>query len=241
MKKITFIFICLTIIFSCKKDDKPVENNNTNNTNSNVINGNISGSIKQFNQNGELLSSGLNGVTITLDNDNVSTTSDTSGKYNLQGVKPGIYTIFYSKPGCETYQIQQVNFPGNGILFKDATLIETPTFSLESATMTMDSSNLHSSIKVSLKLSPNSKDVWVGFISGPDNSVDINKSNYYGPFVYKIPASTSTYTFKTNSLSSNNFGKIYTYAGNQSSYYDYATKTNKQQGFGASLAAIKYR
>lgn len=246
MKKIAILFICLAIIFSCKKDSKPVETTTTN-SGTEVIKGNITGSTVQYNQYGEELKTGLNSVTVSLDNDNVTAITDEAGKYTLIGVKPGIYVISLSKPGCTTFKIQQVNFPGNGTLNQSPRqIVETPTFSFQSATANWEKDSTFKNklnLKINLNLNSNSKEIWAAIITGTTSNIDIMKTNDIVR-TFKIPANKTTYSFYYNasiSDTSNLYVKIYTSAGLYEAYRDVQDNNLVYSGIGAGLPAVKVK
>ena len=86
MKKILFSLLAMLLITSCKKKE------------SDPITGEISGNVKQYDQYGEQLSAGRSGVVVTINNSNVTATTDESGNYTLKKVPQGVYTIYFNKP-----------------------------------------------------------------------------------------------------------------------------------------------
>ena len=249
MKKAIFIFICLAGIISCKKDIKTTEPAPTTN---NVITGNITGSTVQYSQYSEYgneLKTGLNGVTVSLDNDNVTATTDEAGNYTLVGVKPGIYVISLSKPGCVTYKIQQVNFPGNGTLKMGVVeIIETPTHTFQSATASFEKDSVHPSsgslrLKINIKLNPNSKDLWAAVFTGTNSNMDLSNLRDF-PWSYKIPANKSDYSFYTTyPMTGIDTSKVYVkvFAGSARTNYftEGPNNTMVYQGVGAGLPVVK--
>lgn len=234
--------VSFLLIASCKKKETATETP--------VATGTIAGKTSQYDQYGNLLSTGLNNVTIFLDNDNVTAVTDNSGNYSLEGVKPGIYTISFSKPGGGLFQIQQVNFPGNGTLYKDGIVIETPTFNFTSVTSVLVDSSVSQYypakwIKTVFNLSPVSKAVQAAVLLGSSGNLDINKAgSYFRPFIVSVPANTSSYSAMINISSYSNltgdlYVKIYPYSGYTMSYHDYSTGNNINQGYGPPSAAIK--
>lgn len=55
------------------------------------------------------------GMQITAENTGLSTTSDSTGKYILNGLKNGIYNLVFSKPGYGTYILVGFNNNGNAL------------------------------------------------------------------------------------------------------------------------------
>ena len=92
MKNIMFILIFTVVFLSCKKTTPTTPTTTTDN----VITGNISGKTIQYDQYGHTLTSGLNGINVSLDNSTVTAVTNNSGNYTLQGVRPGVvyYNVF---------------------------------------------------------------------------------------------------------------------------------------------------
>lgn len=238
MKHLIFTGLILFSFLSCKKKETTAETP--------LITGSISGKVDQYNQSGEKLSSVLNQVSISLDNDIATATTDEKGNYSLSNVKPGIYTIFFNKPGCKTFQIQQVNFPGNGTLFKDAELVETPTAEFLSATLKYGDTlwNDHSfpKLTIHIKLKPVTITTWFTIVYGSGLEIDFDKNGTYSTFQsYQILPNTSDYKFNLVMASGAqyNFARIYPYSGYTSGYYDYNNKTSIKIGYGKPLPAQK--
>jgi hypothetical protein len=244
MKHLLYLPLILILIGSCKKKKAA-------DPESQVATGSITGKTTQFSQYGEKLTTGLNNVTVSLDNDVTTTVTDNAGNYTLSGVKPGIYTIFFTKPGCGVYQVQQVNFPGNGTLYQDGTLIENPTFTFLSATAKTDTGSapiLIPALHINIKLNPNPKAISAMIVLGPTDDLDLNKSgSYIRMFSFTIPANTSDFISSMSYRPDEGaYAKIYpysgnsiSYSGNSISYHNYATNTNIFLGYGAALPAIK--
>jgi len=241
MKNIAFALICIVVFLSCKKTTPTTSTTTTDN----VVTGNISGKTTQIDQYGNTPSSGLNGVTVSLDNSTVTAVTDNSGNYILQGVKPGVYTIFFNKQGCEAYEIQQVNFPGNGTLYENGYAVQKPTFQFASATAVnvVDSIFHQNRVKVTLNLSPNTNSLNLSYITGANNSIDTINPGQGSFYNIQIPPNTSTFTFNTAffgfTSATGSYVKIYPYSGGGVSYHDYGTNSNKFLGYGTPLAAIK--
>lgn len=240
MKNLLCLAAFILLLSSCKKKG----------TSTSETTGNISGKVTQYNQYGETMTNDLNNVVVRLDNDAVASLTDNGGNYTLSGVRPGIYTIYFSKPGCGVYKIQQVNFPGNGTLYnKNAELVETPTFNFRSAsfTFTPSSDRPEASITINIKLDPQLRDVRAYVVVGKTASLDITNHRSEAEALYfVIPANTSDFTATLryshpNYKASELYAKVYTYAGRSVTYQDISTKSIVLFGHGQALPAVKIK
>ena len=77
------------------------------------------------------------GVTVSIDGQNISATTDSKGKFQLTGVKKGIYTISMSKTDYATRKVVSYQFIGTGDAFYGSTsLSKIPQYSVTGLTAT---------------------------------------------------------------------------------------------------------
>lgn len=232
MKKITLtLAMFCAIVLSCKKETKIIIEEQ--------LTGNIMGKVLQYNQFGQKLNSDLNKITISLDNDTVKGSTDEEGNYTLVGVKQGIYTITFSKPGCLSYQSQQITFPANGTLYQNATVVETPTFVFSSATAHLINPP-ERTFTLNIKLAPNDSSTSALLVFGNSPDIDINNHDEF-TFTQslKIEKNTGEKLFYiTFAPVGATYVKLYPYAGQEITYFDYYSGRYIYSGFGTPLPAI---
>lgn len=240
MKKLIYVSLCVLALSNCTKK-------NTTTIVESPATGTISGNTEQYNQYGELLKTGLNNVTVTLDNDPASTTTDEYGNYTLSGIKPGVYSISFSKPGCTTYKLQQVTFPGNGTLYKNGFAIENPTYTLLNASITLDTTHTQNSnqvITIKGNITPSTKPVNVTVFISTNPDLTNNTSGNFTR-VISIPANTSSFTntfgYPIYDWSTNIYAKLYASNVYTFSYHEFTTNSNVLLGYGNSLATVKLK
>jgi hypothetical protein len=81
-----------------------------------VLTGSISGYVYLVDQNDSLLSN-RSGVTVSLNGTNISTTSDSTGKWTLNNVQTGVYEITLNKSGFDSFIVPSQQFVGGGTLY----------------------------------------------------------------------------------------------------------------------------
>jgi hypothetical protein len=71
------------------------------------------------------------GVTVTLRGTSLSTTTDSTGQWTINGINAGTYTIVYTMAGYGTMEQQGVQFVGGGLDFVGTIeLVQPPTFTV---------------------------------------------------------------------------------------------------------------
>jgi hypothetical protein len=71
------------------------------------------------------------GVTISVQGTSLSTTTDSTGHWTINGLNQGSYTVIYTKPGYGMSEQQDVQFVGGGTDFLGTTtMAQAPTFSV---------------------------------------------------------------------------------------------------------------
>src|SRR2546430_1809785 len=78
--------------------------------------GNIVGNVQLFDTLGQALDD-QSGVTVSLPGSSLSAQSDLSGKWNIQNVPPGIYSIYFSKDNFSSWKEWNIQFVGNGTYY----------------------------------------------------------------------------------------------------------------------------
>jgi hypothetical protein len=238
MKKIIYFSLIITLVTSCKKKEDTTSTPD-------AVTGSIAGKVIQYDNSGEKLVSGLNNVTVSLDNDPNTAQTDAAGNYTINGVKQGIYAISFKKTGCTTFQNQQVTFPGNGTLFSNAYIVADPGFTFESvnaAIVDSISSDYQKVIRINVNISPQPKTVMGAIYFGYE--ADISQINYSYYVSFNIAENTAQISFNITVPFQDNPGnslylKIYPYSGITYSYFDFKSNTSVYTGYGTPLASIK--
>lgn len=223
MKKIFIYCFLVVLFFSCKKSKT------TENTANSTPTGSITGKVTQLDQYGIVSSNSLNNVTVSLIGTNISTISDASGNYTLSNVPAGMYTLKTEKPGCRPYQIQQINFPGNGTMYKDTYTFDIPTFSFNSAYIKDSMQFSIRKLFININLNPINKEVGYFIIASKTGVPDINDaSTFTTPFIpMSILPNTSNYNYFYPPITESGtyYLKVYPYVLNKGSnypqYFDY--------------------
>ena len=101
-----------------------------------VETGDILGSVLIYDIDNNLLADG-SGVTVSLEGTQFSTTTDTDGRWRLEGVPAGVYTRVFSGDGLAPYAMQNMQFVGTGTYFSGyVSLSALPTFSILDLSLT---------------------------------------------------------------------------------------------------------
>lgn len=173
--------------------------------------GSISGKVTQYDQYGNTYTSNLNTATVSLLNTNYSTVTDAAGNYTLTNIPAGIYSIATDKPGCGTYQTQQISFVGNGTLYHLTNTCDKPTYIFNSG-LVKDSLNGGHKAYVTINLTANVHSTYALVIYGTTSNLSLSDPNsYYWSEYIVIPANfTSANNLLPYQLSTGiHFLKIY--------------------------------
>jgi len=131
MKNIIVISILSLVLFTCKKkeDPEPITPAPT----PAPTKGPISGKINHYNQFGKLYTDGLSGATVKIDSTSNQAITNESGKYTLNNISAGIYTLIFSKSGCGDIKLQNLNYAIGDTFSYNADLSDIPNFTIASA------------------------------------------------------------------------------------------------------------
>lgn len=98
--------------------------------------GSITGFVTLYDSEGNKLTD-FSGVTVSLENQSIVSTTDQYGKFVLTGVKKGIYNIYFDKTGYGTRKLISYQFLGSGDAFLGSTYIsKIPLYSVSAVTST---------------------------------------------------------------------------------------------------------
>ena len=108
--------IIATLFLGCAKDGPmgPPGSNGATGQTGPLSSGNIYGYVKKSDQYGSVITVGLNGVTVHLSGNskNMTTTTDSLGKYEFDGLTTGNYQISYSDSGYGSNLLSNFQFLG---------------------------------------------------------------------------------------------------------------------------------
>jgi hypothetical protein len=124
-----------------------------------TIGSSMTGTVKLYNTDAGTYATDASGANVAILGTNYRTTSDASGKWTLNGVAPGIYTIQFTKQGYDTASLSDHKFSGAGVDFIDEVTVHT----ISTASLTLDSI-------VVLPLPPDSDLVFYGTYNAPKST-----------------------------------------------------------------------
>jgi len=100
-----------------------------------TLTGSLSGYVYLVDQNDNLLTN-RSGVTVSIGGTNLSTTSDSTGKWTLNNVSTGVYQITFSKSGYDSFILPTNQFVGGGsVNIADIYLVQRQTFGVTTSTI----------------------------------------------------------------------------------------------------------
>ena len=236
MKKLLILITCVAVFTQCKKekpkDPEPVPSAYTAPT------GSITGKVTQYDQYNNTYTVGLNNTTVSLFGTSYSTVTDALGHYTLTNIPQGIYSIATDKPGCGTYQTQQISFVGNGTLYHDSYTCDKATYTFNSGSVIDSVGNL----LITVNLNPVNNPLGVIVIYGTSGNLNLSDPNSYSALLqYSIPANKSTYR-KQDNFSNLPSGLIYAkiypspYYTSGSMYHDVPSGKNYYVSYGTPIA-----
>jgi hypothetical protein len=247
MKRIIPLFICVLVLFSCKKDTQkepdsvlpPKE-----------VTGSISGKINHYDQFGTLYTSNLNTTTVSIEGNGFLAVTDAQGRYSIKGVSSSTYTLLFEKPGCGLIRKENITYNINDTVTYNASLADIPTFSLDMvyAKDTSWFSSTFKGIYYGASTSVQNKRAMVVAIIGKTQSLDIDDPTTFLNYAAASRADTAdfqrffsysllkdTYTFKKDSIL---YMRIYPVSTIGSSYYSIKYSTPVFSAHGAPYPTL---
>lgn len=107
MRVVLCMIASLGVLYmGCNRYDSPAE----------ALSGSMTGFVGVLDENGNSLADRSN-VKISLENTNYSTNSDANGRWKLDNIPAGIYTITYSRDSLSTNKTVAYQFVGNGTAY----------------------------------------------------------------------------------------------------------------------------
>lgn len=178
---VTILIFCLLVVEACKKEcDRPST-------------GVVIGFVKLYSDSDPDLSD-FSGVFATLEKTNISSTSDVTGKFVFEGVKPGTYDITLTKPGFGTVKYFSFSFsggpapgliPSNIIGLPYFALSEFPTYTISSLTVGLNMGFIEVSGNTSVERA--------NLICVYSKKNDVSNTNYEG--LLYIEAENNSFSF----------------------------------------------
>lgn len=251
MRKFLFAFFVLAFAFwSCKKEEAQPEPEPIPEPTVPVVDtgGWISGKVSLYDAFGNSLTSSSQ-VSITIEENKLSTQTDSTGYYFFKGVKSGTYTLVYEKAGFGSSKAQGLVYkPGDKGSY-NAELAMLPAFTLSSATLkdtTWFTNNIAGMYYRALSSETNTNAAAVAIISNSINPSIENPASY----IYDMPVSLLSKTVDYNRFVSyqflrDNYGsykteklyiKIYPVAKQAGFYTDIKLKRPIYTAHGSALA-----
>ena len=247
MKRIISLFICVLVLFSCKKETQkepdiilpPKE-----------VTGSISGKVNHYDQFGMLYTSNLNTTTVSIVGNGFSAVTDEQGRYSIKGVTSSTYTLQFEKPGCGLIRTENVIYKTSDTTNYNASIADIPTFSLDMV-YAKDTSWFSPSFKglyYGASTSIQTKKAMVVAIVGKTQNLNIDDPSTYLNYATASRADTSdfqrffsysllkdTYTFKQDSIL---YMRIYPVSTLGSSYFSRTHNTPVYTAHGTPYPTI---
>lgn len=245
MKNLLLPIFCLSaILSSCKKEtvEGPQGPQGPAGPGGSAPSGTLAGKAKQYDEFGVEYTSGLNTTTVSVDGTNMSAVTDASGNYSIPNVPPGVYNLSFTKPGAGLYKATQVTFPGNGVLYNTASVVDKATTIISTA-MVKDTMFFSTpQIKFQLTCPPISKSRAFMLVFGKTANIDLAVPSSYNAIYVINLSSGSTGINSTTNISGSNYNafssgsaiyvKVYPIATSYSGYYDAAIDENVYTTYG---------
>jgi hypothetical protein len=225
MKRLLSLIVLIAAFTACKKDTSTQGPPGPQGPAGTSVTGTITGKVMLYNSQNMPQTTNKDSVLVSIKGTTLSTLTDTTGRYTLNQVPAGVYTMVFSKSGYGTYEYQQIAFPGNGKLYINADLDETPKWKIIDIKINGSGAQIitnftltaFSSTRQLLFIMGKKSDLDISNPSGFDGYVTINvpasQTQGYGAWYYNLPYASGTVFYV----------KAYPYASNQSFYYDYET------------------
>lgn len=201
---IMLISASIVIINGCKKGDTgPAGANGAAGPAGPNLKGTLEGHITLADQYGTSVFTGLNNISVSIDNTGLTATTDNAGMYSFGNLNTNDYSLTINKD--TTYgmtKAQGIQFVGGGILNRDAKLSQIPTFSLGSAVAVDTATAAGNYIKIRGSVTADTKARKAVVFVGASASVSSNTTNYISFYSVNIAANATTFSL---SISTNDF------------------------------------
>lgn len=169
MRILATFLLSVILISACQKGDQGPAGP--------ALEGSIHGFVYLFNENGSRLAN-HGGVTVTVGAQGPSAISDSLGKWMIQGLTTGIYSMTYSKSGYGTWKEPTVQFSGGGDYYSGViSLYQLPSIAVLTFAVDTTTSGLTRLI-LSGTISQTDGQVVVFFHTSPDVSSEPTDNIY---------------------------------------------------------------
>jgi hypothetical protein len=225
MKRFLTLLALIAAFTACKKDTSTQGPAGPQGPPGTTAAGTITGKVELYTDQNTPQTTDKGSVLVSIKGTTMSTLTDTTGKYTLNQVPAGIYTMVFSRGGYGVYEEQQISFPGNGKLYINAGLMETPKWKIIDLKIT----GTGQQINANYTLTPSATARQLLLIMGKKTDVDISNPLSFDRFTtINISAGQSQgygYQYFNVSYPSGTvfYMKAYAYATNTPYYYDYET------------------
>ena len=253
MKRTILSIFCITALaVSCKKEkvegpQGPAGTNGTNGINGSSSPGTLAGKITQYDQNGIPYTTGLNTTTVSIDGTSYSTVTDTSGKYTISNVPPGIYDLELKKTGAGLVKIKQIIFPGNGTLYNNSSVGDKPTYIITNGYVKDSIVGSITQIAVQVNLAPANNGREILLVFGKTPNIDLGDESTFKTVNYLfVPPNQSSISNVSSMLNSGPYSyfpggsivyvKVYPLNPAVTGYYDQIIGQFIYTGYGTPMA-----
>jgi hypothetical protein len=246
MKKLIFLFAFILIFGTCKKKPEPEPEPLA--PVPVPTSGPISGKVKYYDQYGATYTTGLNNTTVSIDGQNTQAITNESGRYTLNDVPAGTYTLTFTKPGCGLIKMQGIVYKIGDTISYNAAVADKPAFAITNAYVKDTSwfstaipgiyykaySNSTDAKATAVAIIGRSKDLNIADPTSYENfapAVEISKSTDYNRFI-SYTFLRDTYDYWTGQTI---YVKIYPVSAIAASYIDGKLSKPVYTAFGAAF------
>lgn len=140
MKHSILHLACCMLFVACKKQGPKGETGAQGQTGppGPALTGTICGTVTQFDELVAIKHTNLNTVTVTIKGTGLTAVTDTDGKYTIPSVPAGTHTLEFKGQNTQVMKKTEVIFPGNGLMYVHARIVNKPTWTLSNFNLTID-------------------------------------------------------------------------------------------------------
>ena len=183
-----FLLSIILVSLSCKKETGPMGPAGP------ILTGNVSGFVALYDQFGNRLYNNLTNSKIIISGRTDTSSTDSTGKFNLNNITTGSYNIVVSKPGFGSVN-KMFSFSGGNNFLGDTRLAAIPSFTIFSAS----ASSVGTTVTITGNLSAsNSFNTQAVIFVGKASNTSANPSTYLLSSIVTIAAGSTSFTAKFN-------------------------------------------
>jgi hypothetical protein len=173
-----------------------------------ALNGDIIGFVHRYDTYGNRQFTGLDNVTVSIDNTAFTTTTDATGRYSFGNMPTGTYSITYSKSGYGNDRLQGIPHVGGGSSTYLTTVKLSPVTTFFPITLNASSSAVTG---ITVTGNMNSNDIYdrrIAFFIGFSNSTSSATTNYIDIEGGTVVANGTSFTYNISKQALNNLGAV---------------------------------